>query len=290
MKKIILPLTLLGVLSLTSCDQEFIFNKKPVEAIKESVVETMASQTISSLTIANKLQSINNAKMKAIASEEEVLQAISYLNTTEVLFDESIAITKSESDLDHYEEAYEVDYFGQTYKLYVSSIEIKEEIDKDDDEIETEVETKYEGMVVYNEDEYKFIAYKSLETENEETEEEIEFRLILDEKSYIKVKQGYEQEESEVEEFFSYEISLNGVKTDSFKVKKEIEDDKNEIKLSIPNKTYVYQFYIDNETTFVNVKVTGLESFVLKKIISNLEDGTKNIQYEQITKGTPETF
>lgn len=137
-----------------------------------------------------------------------------------------------------------------TFKLYYN--DVTEEVEEDDDEIETKL--SYTGLVVYNDNEYTFEF--SSETEVEEDETEIETKLVIftGENSYISIKNESENEENETEEKFSYKVVEDGKTILSYSVSNEFEDGKTKVKVKLNGETY--------------------------KIVEKIKDGKKGIMLE----------
>lgn len=253
------------------------------------------------------------------SSEEEVLVSdpaidqlvaqLDFLYTNGNGFETTTAI----SDLEGYENLQEITFTAptgelETYKLYYNEEDVlvkgddeggnqagpSEEHDNGEFEAETnsnEVKTKITGVAIIDETEYQFVSHTEIEIDEEdgEYEEEIRFRLFLDDNNYVMVKQEIEVEENEKEEKFVYRVVEDGVLTQNYTLKIEQDDEKDdEAKMRILIDGNIYQLryeeVVDGDAVAI-IKVVVNDELVAtyeKVVTTNEETGEQTVTYQLI--------
>lgn len=183
--------------------------------------------------------------------------------TTSTNPDYSYALTISYKDLDNKDNTYSL--------LYNSK---KEEVEIDEDEKETSV--LIEGISIIDEVNYDFSLLTKTETEKDENESTVTFKLLKDEKNFIELKNSLEIEDNEKEIEYEYTSVKDGVIEFNYSLSFDNEEDKNEIELEyngvefeitskeINQKTLIYVTYFDK----TNKKEVTL---VFEKVVSTVE-------------------
>lgn len=183
--------------------------------------------------------------------------------TTSTNSDYSYALTISYKDLDNKDNTYSL--------LYNSK---KEEVEIDEDEKETSV--LIEGISIIDEVNYDFSLLTKTETEKDENESTVTFKLLKDEKNFIELKNSLEIEDNEKEIEYEYTSVKDGVIEFNYSLSFDNEEDKNEIELEyngvefeitskeINQKTLIYVTYFDK----TNKKEVTL---VFEKVVSTVE-------------------
>ena len=177
------------------------------------------------------------------------------------------------SDREGYEYTYTIsaaDITGEpkTYVFYYNSIAG-----------EDEEETLMEGIVLLDGTEYGVRGERKIE----EDEEEIDFKVTLDENNYVLINQEVSAEEQE----FKYSSYQNGVKVFETKVEYEADDD-GEIELKFKTKAdgkeiaYKYEFFSNENGTFIEVKMEQNETGI-RTLIRVTTDEYGNVSYEFTT-------
>ena len=108
-------------------------------------------------------------------------------------------------------------YQEVTYSLVYN---VKEYEEKDDDEIEKY--TLMDGYVLLEENEYSFRSLMKSEEEHDENEVERNFKINLENNSYIFVESSIENEENETEEEYEYTYVENGRKKMEYSIEKKV--------------------------------------------------------------------
>lgn len=232
---------------------------KPQRPERTSLLETLAYSSVSSL------ESLPQNQKKGLQREVSY-DVYELVSKTEALLADKIEITTVASDKAEYEFKSELTYQGNVYELYIENKLTKEEYDKDDLD-EFEQETVYNGIVVYNEVEYRFEAKEEYEEENEgfsyEVETELMFKLYLSDTSYIMVDQEVETEDDEYEESFKYTKVVDGQRVSQYEVSKEIEDGKETLKYESSGVEYKLTFYKEFDNEYLKVKYNGVKDTYL---------------------------
>lgn len=150
----------------------------------------------------------------------------------------SVKETISYKDFNNQEVAYSLVY------------NVKEYEEKDDDEIEKY--TLMDGYVLLEENEYSFRSLMKSEEEHDENEVERNFKINLENNSYIFVESSLENEENETEEEYEYTYVENGRKKMEYSIEIEKEGFKDSIEIEENEKEYeVKRISKDGKTYFL---------------------------------------
>ncbi len=157
---------------------------------------------------------------------------------------------------------------------------------------EFEEESRFEGIVKFEEATYNFVGMNEVEVDAEEQETELELKIFTteDKASFIKVKQEKEVEATEIEEEYKYEIVENHKKVSSFSFENSLENEVGEtkIKLTLDNVKYSFKVYEEAQETYIRVKYDHKKedegSVTYKKVITTLEDGSEVVTFEEVVK------
>lgn len=287
MKKTLLLTLSLLTLSLTGCNNSLSKDSIiPVEGTKNETLKELARQTVLGFS---SLSNVNaNVLAKRNLTEDEILDVKETLNEIEVLLNEDnkLLVTEKDSDREDYLNSLSLSFTmldkQSNFTLYYNDIEVKEE--KEDD-AELETETSFKGIAIYDNIEYNF-TYSIEKEEGNEFEEESVFKLFLNSDSFIKIKQGYEEEFNENEIYYSYELVQNKRTVEKFKFKEETENGKHHIKLEKDNKTYIVKYETKNneEVLRVALKINKEETAVgyFKRVVTTDDSNLININYEYL--------
>ena len=140
------------------------------------------------------------------------------------------------------------------YKMYYNEINKETEEEIDDGELELEVSSTLDGVLVFGDEEYEVHGEREFEQEGNEEEASIEFTTYsrTNRENYIVVEQSVENDEVEYE----YTIVKNGDIVSKTEVEMERERNRTEFELQFKDngalKEGVYRMYKrDNDDTFV---------------------------------------
>lgn len=163
-----------------------------------------------------------------------------------------------------------------TYTLVYNS-RVHEE--KDDDEIEKV--TIMSGVVLIDETTtYKFVSHMEEENEDAENERERNFKVQIDERSYVLVEESYENEGRETESEFEYTFVNNGRKELEYSIEIENEKFENDIEFEINDREYEVEKFIDKEgKEMYKVKIKEDDHFKELFIYEKVVDEAGNVSF-----------
>ena len=189
MKKtsLLLGLSLLAVATLASCNigkskEDLAIN---VKGVKDDNVKALARQTVIGFA---GLSSQQTTATLAAFTDDQVEEIKGTLAKVDVLLSKqnsSIVVENKTSDKEGYINKIVMSYNDQSISLYYNDTVSK--VEHDEGEIETS--TKFEGIAIYNEDEYNFTFLNKEEKEGLEVEKETTLKLYKDSNNYILVEQ-----------------------------------------------------------------------------------------------------
>ena len=259
MKKSLIITSLFIGISLTSCN---LSNDEKV--IKDDQKFTLQAAT--SLNLVKSISNVNkfNLSKKSDISEndineiKEILPQLDLMLENGYTFNSQISEVNKEINNETYK-YHEIITFKDLNKEYVtynlfynSPKEIKE---VDDDEIE--IKQVMNGVATFdNNNYYSFISLSESEKEDDELEDKRIFKINMNNESYIKVEESYEIEGKEIENKFKYTVVENGTKTLEYKIKQEIETNKEKLEYELNDIEYklVKEFDKENNRTLYIIK------------------------------------
>ena len=150
--------------------------------------------------------------------------------------------------------------------------------DEDDDDDKDEIDVKFEGIVLLDDNEYNV----SGKYEAEDDEIEYQFEISLENGDYVKIKTEAEDDETE----YKYESYIDGVKSE-YKVEYEFDDDEQEIKFEQEidgiETEYKYEFFKKDNKSYVKVKFEkenkNAKDFEEKYLIEIVDNGDGTVSY-----------
>ena len=158
-------------------------------------------------------------------TEEETAVVDRYLQIVDKMLNSSgIVIDEGESELEGYAKKVEIsstDLYGNTQSFVIHYNE--QEISREIDDGEEEVEWRLEGIMIAGEREYAVIG----ERETEADEAGLEFTAYLDRDNYVEIEKSSENGEEE----FGYKIVVDGKVTEEFELSIEQEYGKTEVEI-----------------------------------------------------------
>ena len=158
-------------------------------------------------------------------TEEETAVVDRYLQIVDKMLNSSgIVIDEGESELEGYAKKVEIsstDLYGNTQSFVIHYNE--QEVYRELDDGEEEVEWRLEGIMIAGEREYAVIG----ERETEADESELEFTAYLDRDNYVEIEKSSENGEEE----FGYKIVVDGKVTEEFELSIEQEYGKTEVEI-----------------------------------------------------------
>ncbi len=167
-----------------------------------------------------------------------------------LLGDGAFRTEEKDSDRPEYRYMLQVGYTDMTsdisYVLYYNETLIPDDDDDDDDE--DEAAYFIEGVMTVDGAEYPVRGTRSSETDGRETESETEFRVTLAEDRYMLVEQGYENDDGETEQTYSYSVYEGGRLIERSTFEYETERGETELKLTSRKDGKTSVFVFDRET------------------------------------------
>ena len=167
-----------------------------------------------------------------------------------LLGDGAFRTEEKDSDRPEYRYMLQVGYTDMTsdisYVLYYNETLIPDDDDDDDDE--DEAEYFIEGVMTVDGAEYPVRGTRSSETDGRETESETEFRVTLAGDRYMLVEQGYENDDGETEQTYSYSVYEGGRLIERSTFEYETERGETELKLTSRKDGKTSVFVFDRET------------------------------------------
>lgn len=158
-------------------------------------------------------------------TEDETAVVDRYLQIVDKMLNSSgIVINEGESDLEGYAKKVEIsstDLYGNTQSFVIHYNE--QEVSREIDDGEEEVEWRLEGIMIAGEREYTVIG----ERETEADEAELEFTAYIDRDNYVEIEKSSENGEEE----FSYKVVTDGIVTEEFELSIEKEYGKTEVEI-----------------------------------------------------------
>ena len=259
MKKSLIITSLFIGISLTSCNLS-----NDEKAIKDDQKFTLQAAT--SLNLVKSISNVNkfNLSKKSDISENDINEIKEILPQLDLMLENGYTFNSQISEVNKeinnetykYQEIITFKDLNEeyvTYNLFYNSPkEIKE---VDDDEIE--IKQIMNGVATFdNNNYYSFISLSESEKEDDELEDKRIFKINMNNESYIKVEESYEIEGKEIENKFKYTVVENGTKTLEYKVKQEIETNKEKLEYELNDIEYklVKEFDKDNNRTIYIIK------------------------------------
>lgn len=265
MKKMLVLLGLAGTIALASCnDKNEINNSNNDNNVKFSTMYDYSA--ISGISMLNS----NSSQLKMRNSLTDV-QKDKVINNFEIIEDLIAGgITKSEekpSDLPEYETMYTISVNSingevENYLYYYNETILKDDDDDDlfDFDDEEERESRLDGIVILDGVTYNMYGKKEIEG----NEMEVEFKISLDNDTYVKV----EQETENGEEEYQYTKYENGRRV--YQTEMEVEEKNHKVEFSFKEKDS------NGITTYYKYDIVELDG--KKYVRVHLNDGTENIE------------
>ena len=257
-----------------------------------SAKKVQTLQAVTSINLLNSLSDVSPGLMQnklmarrdATASTEDIekiLPQLDVLLTNDVLVTstlEEVEITIGEETFEKKETITFKDSSLKdvTYTLVYNS-RVHEE--RDDDEIEKI--TIMSGVVLIDETTtYKFVSHMEEENEDDENEKERNFKVQVDERSYVLVEESYEKEGRETESEFEYTFVNNGRKELEYSIEIENEKFENDIEFEINDREYEVEKFTDKDgKELYKVKIKEDDNFKELFIYEKVVDEAGNVSF-----------
>lgn len=157
----------------------------------------------------------------------------------------------------------------QTFSMYYNEVYTNTEEEVDDNEIELEINTTLEGIIVSGDAVYNVRGEREYEQEGNETEISIEFRAYINDTDYILIE--HEMEDNEVE--YQYTIFQNGQRSET-EVEFENERNGKKLELEFTNNSQTSQSGVKYEIT-QSAENENVFNVRIKSSINDVETGER---------------
>ena len=157
----------------------------------------------------------------------------------------------------------------ETYTMVYNMTSFEE---RDDDEVEKIV--KMDGYVLLSETEqYEFVSFLSEEKEHDETETERNFKISLNDRSYVFVEESFEEERGEKEREFEYTFIQNGRKELEYSIEVENERFENSIEFEVNDIEYEVEKILPEVFDNIGYKLTLADLYTdyIKRLIIKIK-------------------
>ena len=118
-------------------------------------------------------------------------------------------------------------------------------------------------MIVSENTEYQYEAIMEIETEEDETEQENQFKIYIDESTYVSIETKKEVEANEQEMSYQYSVVKDSKVVDSFNAKLEIENNETEVKVTTLIEQFKFKSILYQDTLYIRVK-DGINCYTLE--------------------------
>lgn len=187
-------------------------------------------------------------------------------------------VSVTASDREGYEYKATLKYGTVECVVYMNcKMEEETEVEEEEEDGEIVIEEEYEatkefnGIIIFNGNEFTFKGETVIEKEGNEVEEELSLEIYINENTYISIKQKFEVEENEREESFEYRFYKDGNLVDEYKISKEVEGEEGELKIVKNGEKFEYKYYIQDEAEYIQI-VKDTMTEVYQKVLN--VDGT----------------
>lgn len=267
-KYIFVLLIIIGAVSIVGCNNG---SKKILEGLNsEQTVYGMSAvvgveESVNSLGIVTTSSETQEADLKEIEKSTDLDLLMGLMN--EDLF----KTEETTPDKEEYEKLLVIKFNKKTYNFYYNETLV--DYEEDDDEIEKEY--KIEGIIIFDEEELKVIGTKEIETEDDESEFELEMKVYKDQENYTLIKYETEQENNEYEKEYKVKTYFDGKKTNEFKFEFEIENNELELEVEVHSFNNIIKLKIKgyNNNSEAKVKYEIIEQ-------NNKRQGTFTVKVE----------
>ena len=302
-KKIMLLNTVLlgvGLTLLASCNpeptkkDEVLIGDTPVE---ESVKKENTFQATTGVSMLNLIASqptqLRNTKLMAddfrnntredTSTLEDLLPQLDLIMNNDYLINSVVEETTTEIEGKTFSIKETVTFKDQnlndvTYEMVYNT---KTFTERDDDEIESHV--LMDGYVLLNDSAYRFDSRMESESEWDESESERNFRVFLDERSYIFVEDSLETEGRETESELEYTYIKNGRVELNYSLEIEKEGFENSIEFEVNDKEYEVSRFERDGKTYLAVKIEEDDDhFKDFKVFEKVTDQNGNTSYQEV--------
>lgn len=283
-----------GVIALASCNNANGTTPGSITQQKSDVgyqLVTSSALIQTSTAPARSLVKAASSIAPAVSTETDVVPLLQQLDLFASNNNDKITVQSGTSDRQEYDSLDIVTYIGlsgesQTMSMYYKTTSTNVETDDDDrNSQEQEIETRMEGVVVIGEGESAvenaFYALSEVETETGESEESLSTRIYTsaDKRSYINSVRKNEQEGTETELTYAYEVYENGNRVESFSYDFEVEEDgREEIDIKFSDGNFRVKMETENGKQYIRVT----DSTGASKRYEKVEQADGSVTFQEV--------
>lgn len=252
-------------------------------------------QTLQAVTTINLLNSLSDvspglmqnklmARRDATASTEDIekiLPQLDVLLTNDALVTSTLEDVETTIGEETFEKKETITFKDSSLKDVTYTLVYNSRVHEERDDDEIEKITIMSGVVLIDETTtYKFVSHTEEENEDDENEKERNFKVQVDERSYVLVEESYEKEGRETESEFEYTFVNNGRKELEYSIEIENEKFENDIEFEINDREYEVEKFTDKDgKELYKVKIKEDDNFKELFIYEKVVDEAGNASF-----------
>lgn len=257
-----------------------------------SAKKVQTLQTVTSINLLNSLSDVSPGLMQnklmarrdATASTEDIekiLPQLDVLLTNDALVTSTLEDVETTIGEETFEKKETITFKDSSLKDVTYTLVYNSRVHEERDDDEIEKITIMSGVVLIDETTtYKFVSHTEEENEDDENEKERNFKVQVDERSYVLVEESYEKEGRETESEFEYTFVNNGRKELEYSIEIENEKFENDIEFEINDREYEVEKFTDKDgKELYKVKIKEDDNFKELFIYEKVVDEAGNVSF-----------
>lgn len=257
-----------------------------------SAKKVQTLQAVTSINLLNSLSDVSPGLMQnklmarrdATASTEDIekiLPQLDVLLTNDALVTSTLEDVETTIGEETFEKKETITFKDSSLKDVTYTLVYNSRVHEERDDDEIEKITIMSGVVLIDETTtYKFVSHTEEENEDDENEKERNFKVQVDERSYVLVEESYEKEGRETESEFEYTFVNNGRKELEYSIEIENEKFENDIEFEINDREYEVEKFTDKDgKELYKVKIKEDDNFKELFIYEKVVDEAGNVSF-----------
>ena len=257
-----------------------------------SAKKVQTLQAVTSINLLNSLSDVSPGLMQnklmarrdATASTEDIekiLPQLDVLLTNDALVTSTLEEVETTIGEETFEKKETITFKDSSLKDVTYTLVYNSRVHEERDDDEIEKITIMSGVVLIDETTtYKFVSHMEEENEDDENEKERNFKVQVDERSYVLVEESYEKEGRETESEFEYTFVNNGRKELEYSIEIENEKFENDIEFEINDREYEVEKFTDKDgKELYKVKIKEDDNFKELFIYEKVVDEAGNVSF-----------
>ncbi len=257
-----------------------------------SAKKVQTLQAVTSINLLNSLSDVSPGLMQnklmarrdATASTEDIekiLPQLDVLLTNDALVTSTLEDVETTIGEETFEKKETITFKDSSLKDVTYTLVYNSRVHEERDDDEIEKITIMSGVVLIDETTtYKFVSHMEEENEDDENEKERNFKVQVDERSYVLVEESYEKEGRETESEFEYTFVNNGRKELEYSIEIENEKFENDIEFEINDREYEVEKFTDKDgKELYKVKIKEDDNFKELFIYEKVVDEAGNVSF-----------